>query len=169
MRALELDPGSWRAHNGLGIIDDRDGNHNAAVGHYEAALTLKPGQPAVTTNLAYSHFLNGDHEQAARLYYEAAKYGSVYVPAQTGLGLLYARRGWYSDALEVLLEVQDAPTAYNDVGYIAMANGDNDVARQYLKEASKRSPTYFAKAVRNLEILERREQGRRAPSGPRTN
>ena len=46
--------------------------------------------------------------------------------------------------------------AYNDVGYIAMRQGDFEVAERYFHKAIGLSPRYFEAAQRNLMELEDR-------------
>jgi Tfp pilus assembly protein PilF len=70
--------------------------------------------------------------------------------------MLYARRGWYEDAMRTLTRAMDKPKAYNEVGYIAYRNGDLIEAEQLLSEAIRLSPTYYQAAYRNLEVVRAR-------------
>ena len=54
-------------------------------------------------------------------------------------------------ARNVALEV-----AYNDVGFIAMRQGDHAIAERYFHKAIGHSPRYFEAAQRNLMELEDR-------------
>jgi hypothetical protein len=51
----------------------------------------------------------------------------------------------------------DERDAYNATGAIAMENGDVDEAYHYLSEAVRLSPTYFAKAEKNLAQLRKQD------------
>jgi Flp pilus assembly protein TadD len=71
------------------------------------------------------------------------------------LGLLHARRGDYERAVEVMGSVMDNAKTHNDVAYIALQNGDLDVAEALLAEAIRLSPTYYETAQQNLKRVRR--------------
>jgi len=152
VNAISVDPARWRAHNALGVLADQAQDHQAAIEHYEAALSAHADSPMLLNNLGYSRYLAGDLDQAARDLYRATQLDSEYLPAWKNLGLVYARRGWYEDALGVLTRVMELPTAFNDVGYLALLNGDYPEAEALLLEAVRLSPSYYATAYRNLEL-----------------
>ena len=160
-RALELDDKRWQSHNALGVIADLDGDSTAAIGHYEDALALYPRSQMLLNNLGYSHYLAG-HDEQARTYFEAALNLGSYEPAVLNLGLLHARQRSYSQAVEVLTKAVDRPTALNDVGFVAISNGDYGQAQQLLEEAIRLSPVHYETAQRNL-ALARAETARYAP------
>ena len=37
-KAVHIEPGRWRSHNGLGVLADRRGEHTVALVHYGEAL-----------------------------------------------------------------------------------------------------------------------------------
>jgi len=150
-RAVELDSVRWRAHNGLGVLADREQDYSTAIEHYEVALAANAGSPMLMNNMGYSRYLAGDLDQAARDFYRATELDSDYSPAWANLGLIYARRAWYEDALTILTRVREEPIAYNDVGFIALRNGDFLEAEQMLSEAVRLSPTFYEAANQNLE------------------
>jgi Flp pilus assembly protein TadD len=160
LQALTLDPQRWRAHNALGIIADQNGDHAAAIAHYEAALAINSSSPLLLNNLGYSRFLANDLEQAARDFYAATQLDPSYKPARANLAMTYAQRGWYKVAVETLVEASDKPKAYNDVGYIALMRNDLAEAEQLLNEAVRLSPVYYATAHQNLEALRAKLNGR---------
>jgi Flp pilus assembly protein TadD len=149
-RALELDPARWRSQNGLGILADGAEDHAEAIGHYEAALKLNPKSAMVLNNLGYSRYLSGDYDHAARDLYAATQLDAGYKAAWSNLAMVYAHRGWYPVAIEILSKVADKATAYNDVGYIAFQRGDLEQSEQLLNEAIRLSPVYYETAHRNL-------------------
>ncbi|MGH8543944.1 MAG: tetratricopeptide repeat protein [Gammaproteobacteria bacterium] len=149
-RALELDANRWRAHNALGILDDLRKDYAAAIEHYEAALALVPESAMLLNNRGYSRYLAGDLDGAARDFYAASQYDPEFRRARQNLGLVYARRGWYEDAIDTYTQVLEPAAAYNDVGYVAMLNGDHEAADEYLREAIRLSPTFYETARDNL-------------------
>lgn len=159
--ALELDENRWQSHNALGVIADLEGESRAAIRHYEAALALYPKSPMLLNNIGYSYYLSGD-DARARGYFEAALNLGSYDPATLNLGLLHAREGRYPRAVEILAKAVDRPTALNDVGFVAISNGDYAQAQQMLEEAIRLSPVHYETAQRNL-ALARAETARYAP------
>ena len=154
--AVTLDPQRWRSHNALGILADRDNDPTAAIEHYEAALAINADSPMILNNVGYSRYLSGDLEQAARDFYRATELRADYVPAWSNLGLVYARQGWYLDAVNILSRSTDKAIAFNQAGYIALQNGDLADAEQLLSEAVYLSPTYYAAAYGNLDVVRAR-------------
>jgi tetratricopeptide (TPR) repeat protein len=65
--------------------------------------------------------------------------------------MIYAKLGWYEEALEVFRKVEDDATAYNRTGVIALANSDLSLAQDLFMEAVRQSPVYFAEAEQNLD------------------
>ena len=150
-RAVLEDSTRWRAFNGLGVIADMRGEHGVAVLAYDSALAAKPGDPVLLNNRGYSYYLVGAFQSATRDFIEAGTYGLE--RAWVNLGLVMARQGRYPEAVQTMLGPIDAAVAYNDVGYIAMRQGDYDVAELYFEKAISLSPRHFAAATQNLEEL----------------
>ena len=159
-RAIQIDDSRWAAHNALGVLADTERNYQLAIRHYNAALKHNPGSAKVLTNLGYSHYLSGNLHVAENLYLDALGLDSSYERAISNLGLIYARRGAYDDAVEILRRVTPRPQALNDVGYVAYSNGDLDAATFMLSEAIRISPSYYETAYENLERVERARQRR---------
>ncbi len=157
--AVRLDPQRWRSHNALGILADRDEDYAAAIEHYQAALAINSNSPVILNNVGYSRYLSGDLEQAARDFYRATELRVDYAPAWSNLGLVYARQGWYADAVNILSRTMEKATAFNDAGYIALHNGDLADAEQLLSEAVRLSPTYYKAAYGNLDVVRTRMRG----------
>ncbi len=148
--ALAADPKRWRAANGLGVIADLRGDYIGAQVNYRAALAIEPESAMVHNNLGYSIYLAGDLQAAAREFYAATRMDSRYERAWRNLALVYARLGWYENAISVFAHVEDTPSAYNDTGYICMLDGDYRNADRLFREAIRRSPAYYETAQRNL-------------------
>jgi Flp pilus assembly protein TadD len=145
-RLLAVDESNWRGHNSLGVLADLEKEFPAARDHYLAALKLQPGIPMLWNNLGYSVYLMGDLERATTYMKRALELDPGYAPARQNLALVFVRKDEYDEALVVLLEKQDVPTAYTNVGYLAYMVGDYDRAEQYLEEAIRQSPTFNKQA-----------------------
>jgi Tfp pilus assembly protein PilF len=153
-RAIIQDPLLWRAQNGVGIIADMSGEHAKAIRAYDAALAANPGDASLLNNRGYSLYLNGKYEAASKDFLAAAAQGAE--RAWLNLGLVRARQKRYPEAVQLMARNVDVEVAYNDVGYIAMRQGDLAVAERYFHKAIGLSPRYFDAAQRNLMELEDR-------------
>lgn len=150
-RATEIDPQRWRSHNALGVLFDADLDHQRAIGHYEQALASNPDSAEILNNLAYSHFLAGRFDEARAFLQRALLIDPKYESAIANLGLLHARQGHYREAVATLERIMEAPAAHNDVGYLALRQGDLDMAEWLLMEAIRLAPRYYQTANENLE------------------
>jgi Flp pilus assembly protein TadD len=153
--AVENDPGLWRAHNALGVYADKKADYVVAQTHYDTALAINPEAAHILNNRGYSKFLAGDWHGAALDLYEAAN-ERAFAQAWGNLGMIYAKQGWYQDAIATYKQIMSEANAYNNTGYAALANGDLAEAKRFLNEAIKRSPTYFPEAEQNLARLKER-------------
>ena len=144
---------SWRVYDGLGLLDDRAGRHDAAELNFAAALERQPGSVTTLNNRGYSRLLVGDLDGAERDLRAALKVGP-YGPAWTNLGRLQAQRGLYPDALDSFLHTLPKAEALERVGEAALAREDYALARDYLQRAAEASPVWFERAHVNLQVAE---------------
>ncbi len=150
-RAVALDASAWRAQNGLGLIEDRKGNHEKAISLYSAALDVEPNVAEILNNRGYSRMLAGQLFAAESDLRQSAALG--YQKAWINLGALLARSGQYGEAVDAYGEVLDEPESLNKTAEIAMDNRDYSVAQDLLEQAIKQSPVYFPDAEENLAQL----------------
>lgn len=167
-KATSLNENLWRSWNALGVIADIEKRYTAAIDNYMSALIGNPNSAVVMNNIGYSYYLSGDLQEATRWLGRAIMSDPEYKPAVKNLALLYAREGWYQEAVKTFAKAVDKPQAYNDTGYIAMRNGDYDQASELLAQAIRLSPTYYAKAYENLEMVksEIKKSRREETDGP---
>ena len=151
MRAVVMDATAWRAQNGLGLLEDRSGNHVQAIAHYSAALDVTPGVAEILNNRGYSRMLAGEASSAEVDLRQSAALG--YQKAWINLGALLAKGGEYGKAVKALNEVLDEPESLNRAAEVAIENGDRDVAQRLLEKAIEQSPVYFPDAEQNLALL----------------
>jgi tetratricopeptide (TPR) repeat protein len=150
--AVELDPASWRAHNGMGVIADLEQRYPDAVSHYQLGLEINPDSAMLLSNIGYSHYLAGDLKQAEQDFLSAISIDNSYKTAWRNLALVYARTRRYEDAVEVLQISSAEPVARNDVGYVALLNEDYEEAEALFDEAIRLSPRFYGTAQRNREL-----------------
>lgn len=155
--AIELDSTLWRAHNTLGILADRKERYELAVEHYSAAIASQPMLASVHNNRGYSRYLAGDFLLAKQDFIQALDIDPAYDRAWRNLGLVLVREKDYAAALNAMTNASIARhVALNDVGYVAMLDGDYAVARRYFEDAIMESPRHYQTAQENLAELNRR-------------
>jgi Tfp pilus assembly protein PilF len=153
-RALEIDDTLWLSWMGMGIAADLAGDYGVARGYYEKAIQVNPTSKMLWNNYGYSAYLAGHYIEAQTAFREALRLDGDYKPAWINLGLLRARQKDYDHALELLAKVQSEAVSLNDIGYVALLNGDLNTAEDLIRKAISVSPRYYEAAYRNLEKLE---------------
>lgn len=151
-QALALDPGLWRAWNGLGVAYDRRRQWRESAEAYGKALALRPPSPLVANNLGYSLLLQHKPAEALPWLSQASRAEPKLAAAGTNLRLALAELGRYDDAVAEVSN-EERPAALNNAAVVAMAKGDDAQARQLLTRALAASPSYYERAQRNLERL----------------
>ena len=150
-RAIAENPDLWRAQDGIGVIADIHGEHGKAIAAFDAALAENPSAASVLNNRGYSLYLDGQYPEASRDFIAAAEMGVD--RAWLNLGLVLARQKKYSEAVHTMTRMVAAEIAYNDVGYIALRQGDIGIAETYFRKAIQIAPRYFEAAQRNLTLI----------------
>lgn len=173
-QALVLDPTRWDAENYLGIIADRQGQHDQAARHYSRALARHPNDPAIVNNLGMAYMLSGQYEQAAQMFQQAARSGRSTQKIWNNLGLTYAKLARFRDAFEAFERGVGAAKAYNNLGVMFLESGQPVRAWRCFHRAVHSQPNFYEKAQENLELaqqqlarlplLQRRAREQRAPS-----
>lgn len=149
---------NWRALNGLGLIKDIQGLDDQAIAYFKQALDRQPKQIEVLNNMGYSLYRSERYQEAIDFYKQALAINPNDHKVLFNYGLLKARTKDYQTALKVFSSLMTAAEAHNDVGYIAMKNGDVDQAAYYLQQARKLSPRFYKKANDNLQALQLLQQ-----------
>lgn len=152
--AVSSDSRLWRAYNVLGVLADERREYKLAATYYGKALEIRPDSVSVLINRGYSRYLAGDLKTAANYLYDVAS-RSDNAKAWRNLGMVYAKMGWYDEALGIFRKVEDDASAYNSTGEMALANNDLSLAHDFFTEAVRQSPVYFAQAEQNLARVRR--------------
>lgn len=143
----------WNIFNGLGLIEDLQGQHNQAIAYFLLALEISPKQIDVLNNMAYSLYRVEQYDEALRYYKQALAIEPKNSKVLFNYGLLKARTQHYTSAVTIFSRIMSPAKANNDVGYIAMKNGDLDHAAHYLHKARELSASFYKKAYDNQQIL----------------
>ncbi len=150
-RALEVDPQSWTAHNGIGALYMQFDDFERATQHLRQAADRRPDHPGIAINLAGAYAKTRRTDQSAAMFRKAAS-----MPGLTSadlllignglevLGLRDEARDAYSRAIE---QNADEAEAHYRLATLLFASGDRKSAKQH-----------FIKAVELLEPSVRRGQ-----------
>lgn len=144
----------WRAYNGLGILANLQSNPQKAEDFFRQADKLLPNSPELLNNIGFALYSANKLAEAASYYDRALQINPRFKKALYNYALLEARSSNYEQAYSTFASVSSVAEANNNIGYIAMMNGDYLEANHYLQEAIKTAPHYYRKANDNLMRLE---------------
>jgi Flp pilus assembly protein TadD len=145
---------NWRAYNGLGILANLQGNPQKAEGFFRQADKLLPDSPELLNNIGFALYSANKLTEAVSYYDRALQINPGFKKALYNYALLQARSSNYEQAYSAFASISSVAEANNNIGYIAMMNGDYLEANHYLQEAIKTAPHYYKKANDNLMRLE---------------
>lgn len=106
-----------RAHNGLGVALDLQGQHPAAEAEYRRALELKPGDRQIVNNLALSLALAGRPDEAIALLEPLAREPAAPARLRQNLALAYGLAGRTDAARRTGRLDLDAAAVERNLGY----------------------------------------------------
>ncbi|MEJ0060024.1 MAG: tetratricopeptide repeat protein [Terricaulis sp.] len=105
----QADAQNWRARSALGVALDQLGRFPEARRAYQEALTLRPDDAGVLTNLGVSHLLAGEPEDAEPILRQASALPGAPPEARQNLAIAIALQGRFDEAEQ--LERIDLPPA----------------------------------------------------------
>jgi Flp pilus assembly protein TadD len=110
-QAIQLSPNDWTLLSARGVAYDQANNHTAARADYRQALSIDEENPTVLTNLALSHVLSGQPEQAEPILRRVVARPDATAAMRQNLAMVMALQGRHQEATEmgkVDLEPEDA-------------------------------------------------------------
>ena len=156
---LVKNPVCWMAHNNLGYELARQDRSAEAIGHYQAALRIKPDFPDPHNNLGIQLDLQGRPAAAVAEYAAALKIEPTYTLARYNLAIALSRLGQTNDSMrqyEIILsfDPKNADVHYN-LGLALARQGHLESAATHFAQAYQwgRSPAAahnWALALRKL-------------------
>ncbi|MBL9213046.1 MAG: tetratricopeptide repeat protein [Opitutaceae bacterium] len=111
---LARNPAAWMAHNNLGNLLREAGELDAARGHFEAALRVRPDLYRVHNNLANVLRAQRQPAEAERHYRRAIELRPDYAEAHNNLGSLLRQTGRPAEAMRHLFAAIRADPAHAD-------------------------------------------------------
>jgi protein O-mannosyl-transferase len=151
--ALDVTADNSVAHVNLGEVLAEQGNNDAAVKHYYAALKIRPDLVAAHLNLGISLRKDGKLDEAIRHFSKAVRLESDCVEARYELGYTLEKKGDLTGAIQHYIEAKRMypvkAKVYNNLGII-LANRNKEKAAIYnFSRAIQIDPNY-AGAYYNL-------------------
>lgn len=122
------DPGNVRAHNNLGCLYEKKGQHLLALEQFEAARALAPDNIEIILNIADSLSFLSRFEQAERELRRAQKLDASRADVYVHLGILYYKRGLYAQAdIELRKAIELSPD--NALAFLYRGESLNQIGR----------------------------------------
>lgn len=143
-----------KSYNVLGVIEDMHSNFDLARIYYNLSLASNDSSANLLSNIGYSYYLTGQLTRAESYFKKAVNADPKFKRAWANLGLIYVRKGQYNRAIKTFKQIMTEFGAYNDLGYFVMLDGRLDEAAFFFQKAIDMSPSYFAKAYSNLELVQ---------------
>jgi tetratricopeptide (TPR) repeat protein len=114
-RAITIRPHYADAHVGLGDAKAAKGENEAAIAHYQKALSLDPLNARVQFALGKIYYSEkGLYYEAVSAYKKAIELDQYFLDARMGLGEIYEEKGLYKDAVgeyKKVIELEPKHTA----------------------------------------------------------
>lgn len=164
--AVKIEPKLWEAWHDLGVLLDREGDADGAVGAFGKALAINPSHAPTRLARAESQ-RKGGHVKDARADYEAAlrdlaEDDPLRKDAAARLASMLRDAGNYDDAVEVLRDTLRTSGAssriYTELGLVYLAQKRTDLAALVLSKAAELGPQ--DPAVYNAVALLALDQGK---------
>jgi tetratricopeptide (TPR) repeat protein len=103
---------------GLGDAKAAKGEHEAAIGHYQKALSLDPLNARVQFALGKIYYTEkGLYYEAVSAYKKAIELDQYFLDARMGLGEIYEEKGLYKDAVAEYKKVIDVDAKHTAAHY----------------------------------------------------
>ncbi len=154
-RALAVTKNNYVAHNNLGNVLDRSGQHEAAKQHYQETLRIRPDFAGTHYNLANVLMREGNYNAALTHYRTAVALKPDYADAYYNLGVVLANLGQTDEAIEqhrIALRCRPAfAEAQNNLGNLLFKQGRVQEAVACYRAALLVQPAHLD-ALLNLAI-----------------
>ncbi|TDJ31720.1 MAG: tetratricopeptide repeat protein [Gammaproteobacteria bacterium] len=143
-QVLEQEPDNVNAMHLLGIMEQENGQSQAAIDLFTRALEKNPEDPILYNNLAATFMSLGELEQAEKQLQKALDIDGTQAESYSNLGRLQYRLGKLDDAeknLQLALRVRpDYPLALNTRGLVELRQGKVEQAIKTLKKSIEVDP-----------------------------
>ncbi len=157
-QAVDRDPSLWRAWAALGRAHGRQGNSRRSRAAFDRAEDAAPSPAVVMNDMGMLNLEQNDPAAALEAFQRALAVDPGNAIASANARIARAMLGDYDAAISGA-RPGELPDVLNNVGYIAVVNGDFDTADRLLRRAVEVSPAYHEAAIANLDLLAQARKG----------
>ncbi len=157
-QSVDRSPGLWRAWAALGRAYGRQGKSHQARTAFARAEDAAPVRAVVINDIGMLHLEEKEPAAALEAFQRALAIDPANATAGANARIARAMLGDY-DAAVSGARPDELPDVLNNVGYIAIVNGDFEVADRLLRRAIEISPVYHEAASANLDLLAQAMRG----------
>jgi Tfp pilus assembly protein PilF len=142
-----------RRHLLTALIADHERRWEAADAAYERAEKLTTNPAEVLNNWGVSKLSRKEFAEAEELFQRAVSFDSGLFRAKNNLAIARGLQGNYQLPIVPLSDTEQA-VVLNNLGLVALQNGETDVARGLFAAAVEAHPKYYEAAADRLAALE---------------
>lgn len=153
LQALERDATLWQAWNALGQVRDQKQKWDDAEISYLRAIALRPQTASVHNNLGVSYLYQLRLDEAVAQFDRSLSLKGGIATVEGNRVVALAMKGDYDGAVQGISWSQ-RQYGYNNLGFVALLNGDKSRARGFLDKAEEESPRFYPIAAENLKSLQ---------------
>ena len=154
---LDKNPECWLAHNNLGLLLRKEGDIDAAIAHYRAAIASYPGYQIAMRNLAGTLTVKGDFSGAEAEYSRLIALSPGAADLYFKIGHIQDKQGRLGDAIKNLQQaVELAPDNAAMANYLGSAlarAGNTDAALEQFEHACELDPKNDAAFLNRAQAL----------------
>jgi TolB-like protein/DNA-binding SARP family transcriptional activator/Flp pilus assembly protein TadD len=157
-RALELNHGNATAHAWYSLLLAGFGRTEEALREVRRANELDPFNFLITATYGQQCYIARVYDCAIEQYVSALEMNPFWTPARSGLGMVYAQKGMFEQALveaNKAVEVSDTPNRLADLAYVQARRGETRAALDNLSRAKKKPGEAFHIARAYVALGER--------------
>ncbi|UCC94793.1 MAG: tetratricopeptide repeat protein [Candidatus Omnitrophota bacterium] len=157
-QVIRYSPGSFRAHNEIGIIYLDQAKYDDAIEEFKKAVAVNPSFDQAYDNLGSAYDMNGDFENSIRAHKKAIEINPRNIKAYNNLGNAYNNANRFDEAVEAYRHALELnphyKAAYNNLGVVYFKKGMYKQARTCWQKTLEIDPN-FKMAQDNLKTLQR--------------
>jgi Tfp pilus assembly protein PilF len=141
-QALQLNPSYMPTYCALGHLYVELGDYERAHATYEQGLKKNPKETPLWFDLGMFHARKKEWDQAITCLSKAVELEPENRQYGNALGFCLARAGRYRESLTVFAKSSGPAVAYYNVGRMLHHNNQDELSRQYLRQAVTLSPNF---------------------------
>jgi tetratricopeptide (TPR) repeat protein len=142
----------------LGVIESKNGNHQAANQFFRRSLELEPHDAEVLTDWGYSLFLQGKLSEAETALRMALNEVPGEERATNNLALVLGHAGKPEESLALFRQVSGEASAWVNLGYVHVSLGEGEKAAECFAKALSLDDKLESAANALVQIAELQQQ-----------